>query len=207
MIIVVTGQDGAGKTTLVSDLVSFFNDKRVTKLHLPISDFTHEALNISGNGMPMADVHTDRLIFALDNRLANYRIKELQRDYDVIILQRGWMDSFIHGAVQGYEYADIESLTRVDQLISPTCSIYLNCAPDVAYERIEKDINKDKFETKQYMKDQFKETKKFYNALSTEASLAKIFKEPKTYIDTTYIEPSDTFIQARQFVEGLQVLH
>jgi predicted ATPase len=69
--IVVTGLDGAGKTTLVHDLGVFFGART---FRLPLHDFVRPMLLRSGDGEPFSDIHTDRLLFALDARLANYQI-------------------------------------------------------------------------------------------------------------------------------------
>lgn len=200
MIVTITGQDGSGKTTLLEQLVAAFESPRVTSMRLPVSTFVNTSLTISGAGTPMGDKHTDRLIFALDNRMAHYKFQELLQKHDVIFCQRGWMDSFIHGAVQGYNYEQTAELTRVADLVPSHCSIYLNCEPTVAYERIANDPLADKFETPEYMKEQYHETKQFYDALDTHEVLQSIFREPRLYIDTTKLTPEETFSQAHAFI-------
>lgn len=201
MIITVTGQDGSGKTTLVKRLTELFADRKVATLHLPASEFVHDALKVSGDGTPMGDTYTDRLIFALDNRLTHYRLLKLRETNDIVITQRGWMDSFIHGAVQGYAYHETAALTKIDQLVSPTCSIYLNCDPWVAYGRVRDDPDKDKFETLEYMTRQYHETKSFYEVLEHDRVLAEMFSEPRIYIDTTRLSHDQTLLQVVEFLE------
>ncbi len=113
-IIVITGMDGVGKTTLIKALSRFFVPQRVTNIHLPYADFVRSALATSGDGTPLGDPWTDRLIFALDNRLVAYKVRELEKaaEYDILLLQRGWMDSYIHGAGQSFSYEAITSLVH-----------------------------------------------------------------------------------------------
>jgi hypothetical protein len=63
--IVVTGLDGAGKTTLVTHLTKAHQAHR---FRLPYHDFVKPALNRSGQGLSWGDVVTDRLLFAADAR-------------------------------------------------------------------------------------------------------------------------------------------
>lgn len=209
MIVTITGMDGSGKTTLIYDLLKAFShppppkgNLRATSLHLPDSPFVNEALQISGAGTPMGDKHTDRLIFALDNRLAHYKLCDLLASYDIVFCQRGWMDSFIHGAVQGYNYEQTAALTHANDLMAPVCSIYLNCDPAIAYERIANDPLADKFETLDYMKEQHNETRAFYDALAYNNVLKDIFSESRIYIDTTDLTTRETFTQAYDFINS-----
>jgi len=63
-IIVVSGMDGAGKTTLIQNLMKYFAPLRTEHVHLPYSTFVNSALTVSGQGTPLGDPWTDRLIFA-----------------------------------------------------------------------------------------------------------------------------------------------
>src|SRR5579863_7195206 len=90
--IVVTGLDGAGKSTLVARLAE---DLDAQKLRLPHHDFVRACLARSGDGSPFGDIHTDRLLFALDARLANYIIRDLEETASVSCLNAaGWTISF-----------------------------------------------------------------------------------------------------------------
>jgi hypothetical protein len=71
--IVVTGLDGSGKTHVVEWLAGA---TRAKPFRLPYHDFVRACLARSGDGSQFGDVHTDRLLFALDGRLANYQIRQ-----------------------------------------------------------------------------------------------------------------------------------
>ena len=127
--IVVTGLDGSGKTTLVDNLEKFLTEKgfRVKRTRSPHDRYlVGDLLNISGDGEPMKDRYTDRLIFALDNRILGTRIRHWQNsgEYDIILSQRGFFDSFVHGAVQGYTYEQIATLNQIEDL--PKVKSFLN---------------------------------------------------------------------------------
>ena len=76
--IIITGLDGSGKTTLQTNLVNYLEkkNKAVKQYHSPYDDYLKSLLDVSGNGMPLKDRYTDFLIFALDHRLQNYRIRQ-----------------------------------------------------------------------------------------------------------------------------------
>src|SRR5580692_406000 len=94
--VVVTGLDGAGKTSLVQRLGEEYAGHR---FRLPYHDFVLPALRQSGDGTPFGDVHTDRLVMAADARLTNSLIRGWRRRFLLLVSQRGWMDNFVFGAV------------------------------------------------------------------------------------------------------------
>ena len=198
--IVVTGLDGSGKTTLLDNLEKFLIEKgfRVKKFHSPHDRYLIDTLlNISGDGEPMKDRYTDRLIFALDNRILGTRIRHWQSsgEYDIILSQRGFFDSFVHGAVQGYTYEQIATLNQIEDL--PQCSLMLHLCTDstVAYNRIKDDKDADKFETPQYMRRQEEETRRGYRLLmqGNNPDLAAFHDIPNFFIETTSLTTEETF--------------
>lgn len=201
--IVVTGLDGSGKTTLVENLEKFLTDKglRVKRTRSPHDTYLiHDLLNVSGNGDPMKDRYTDRLIFALDNRILATRIRQWENsgEYDLILSQRGFFDSFVHGAVQGYTYEQIATLNQIEDL--PKCSIMIHLCTDssVAYSRIKDDEDADKFETPQYMRRQEEETRRGYRLLiqGDNPDLTAFRDIPNYFIDTTSLTTDETFLIA-----------
>lgn len=198
--IVVTGLDGSGKTTLVDMLEKYLTEKgfRVKRTRSPHDRYLiGELLNISGNGDPMKDRYTDRLIFALDNRILGTRLREWMDsgEYDIILSQRGFFDSFVHGAVQGYTYEQTATLNQIEDL--PKCSLMLHLCTDstVAYQRIKDDEDADKFETPQYMRRQEEETRRGYRLLiqGDNPDLAAFRDIPNFFIDTTSLTINETF--------------
>ena len=117
--IAVTGLDGSGKTTLVDNLVKFLESKgfKVYRDRFPHDKYlTKTLLNES------KDAYTDRLLFALDNRIAGTHLRGIIEtgEYDFIVTQRCFLDSFVHGAVQGYSYSWVSELNHVRDLPSVT---------------------------------------------------------------------------------------
>ena len=144
--IVVTGLDGAGKTTLVGHLGKLLGART---FRLPFCDFVRPYLNLSGKGSQFGDVHTDRLLFALDARLANYEIRAWREDSGaVLVSQRGFMDNFIFGAAQGVSYAETDALLKTGELERPSAQIFLIAEPSVAFARIKDDPDADKDDVK-----------------------------------------------------------
>jgi thymidylate kinase len=196
--IVVTGLDGSGKTGLVATLAARLD---AHAFRLPCQPFVKPALWRSGDGAPMGDVQTDRLIFALDARLSNYHIREWRRRHRVLVSQRGWTDNFVFGAVQGFSYEETDRLLRVADLERPTALIHLVADPDVAFERIRRDPEGDKYETRVFMRRQYEETLRLYAAIASGIpALAALHDVPATLIDTTALDPDAVARAAAEFL-------
>jgi thymidylate kinase len=197
--IVVTGLDGAGKTTLVRRLASACNG---LSFRLPYHDFVRSCLIQSGNGLPFGDVHTDRLMFALDARLANYQIRQWRREGRVLVSQRGWMDNFIFGAVQGVSYAETDAMLRTSELERPSALVYLVADPTIAYARVASDPRADKYETPDFLVRQYAETIGFYKERQGgQPALEALAGITATLIDTTTMSPDEVFIAACAFLK------
>lgn len=181
--LVVTGLDGSGKTTLVGRLSERFGGFR---FRLPYSDFVLPALRRSGAGTPFGDVHTDRLILAADARLTNSCIRRWRERHRLLVSQRGWMDNYIFGAVQGVSYRETDALLRTRELERPSAIVYLIAAPDLAFERIRHDPNGDKYETLDFLRLQYRETLRFYHVVEDGGrELAPFADIPTLLIDTS----------------------
>jgi thymidylate kinase len=196
--IVVTGLDGSGKSGLVETLADALGAHR---FRLPREGFVKRALWRSGQGRPMGDVQTDRLIFALDARLSNYEIRQWRRHHRCLVSQRGWTDNFVFGAVQGVSYEDTDRLLHVAELERPSAWIHLVADPDVAFERIRHDPDRDKYETRRFMRRQYEETVRLYEAIQAPTPvLAPLHDAPAILIDTTALSPDDVAHAAGAFL-------
>jgi thymidylate kinase len=168
---------------------------------LPYHRFVRESLRISGEGSPLGDVHTDRLLFAADARLTNSLIREWRRVHPLLLSQRGWMDNFIFGAVQGVEYRQSDRLLRPSELERPSAIIYLLAEPQVAFDRIAWDPGADKFETIDFIREQHRETLRFYESVvSGLRILAPFTGIPAILIDTTEKTSETVLGEALDFV-------
>ncbi len=202
--VVVTGLDGSGKTTLVANLEKWFNESgyRVKRSRLPYDQhLVKDLLNVS------KDAYTDRMLFALDNRLFGVKLEEWDdsNNWDVILTQRGYLDSFVHGAVQGFSYDWINNLNQFQNLPKCDIMIHLVAEADVAYARIKNDPDADKFETPNYIKVQEFETRLAYERVSSKSSSElEIFSNTKNiFIDTTNISTDETFEIVKQELRKL----
>lgn len=196
----MTGLDGAGKSTLVDSLAARSGARR---FRLPYNDFVRSALARSGNGSPFGDVHTDRLLFALDARLANYAIREWRQSGLELVSQRGWMDNFIFGAVQGVSYEKTEAMLRSFELERATAHIYLVADPDIALARLAAAEHRDKFETAEFIASQHGETLRFYQA--ARASLLPAFAAvPSILIDTSAMTEDQVCAEACEFLRAVE---
>ena len=192
--IAVTGLDGSGKTTLVDNLEKWLSeqDKNVYRNRLP-----HDKYLVSTLLNESHDSYTDRMLFALDNRIFGTKLRTIidNEEYDIILTQRCFLDSFVHGAVQGYSYEWIDELNRVSDLPKTDIMIHLVAEASVAYQRICDDPDADKFEYPEYIDKQERETRKAYaNVLKgTEPALASFKGCKNIYVDTTQMSTEEVF--------------
>lgn len=192
--IVVSGLDGSGKTTLCENLEKFFTDKkglRVKRDRLPHDRYLVKELLDKSN-----DPYTDRMLFALDNRLFAEEFRGWQRsdEYDLVLTQRGFLDSFVHGAVQGFSYGFIADLNKAHDL--PKCEVIIHlCAEaETAYERIRSDPDADKFEYIEYIRRQESETRRAYKQLLNHNVDLECFDGAlNIFVDTTEMSTDETF--------------
>ncbi len=196
--IVVTGLDGSGKSTLVARLAGTAG---ACRFRLPYHGFVREQLARSGGGRPFGDVRTDRLLFAADARLVNYRIREWRRTHRLLVSQRGWMDNYVFGAVQGVSYEETAALLGTNELERPSAIVHLVADPRVAFLRIRTDPHGDKFETAAFMRRQHRETLRLFEGVRRGlASLAAFAGIPAVLIDTTDMTPDAVERGARAFL-------
>ena len=146
--ICVTGLDGTGKTTLKRNLVGHFKmqNLQVKDFKFPYDKHLLDLLNNTvGDGMPWQDNYSDQMLFALDNRiLGTVHIRDWRKASDVLVSQRGYIDSFVHGECRGFSYEESDKLMRTYELERCDVMIHLNADPQVAFERIKDDPDADK---------------------------------------------------------------
>jgi thymidylate kinase len=195
--VVVTGLDGAGKSTLVRDIARRFD---ATTFRLPRHDFVKPF--VARTTARHEDPLLDRLVFAVDARLTNPLITGWRRTESFIVSQRGWMDSFVFGAALGFDWETIDTLLRPADLERPSAIVHLIADPETAYERIRHDQNGDKYETLPFMRRQYRETRRFYDAVESGDPLLMPFHGiPSVLIDTTNLTPADVNRCAGAFLD------
>lgn len=199
--IVVTGLDGTGKTTLKQNLGGFFKEKnlRVKDFKFPYDKHLLDLLNNTiGDGLALQDNYSDQMLFALDNRiLGTVKIRDWRTSNDVLISQRGYIDSFVHGECRGFTYDETDKLQRTWELERCQVMIHLNADPVVAFNRIKNDPDADKFETLDYIKKQAEATRKAYEELEKGNLALSAFRGiPNIYIDTTNLTCEETYEKA-----------
>lgn len=191
--IAVTGLDGSGKTTLVENLKSWFEQQG---LSVYVDRLPHDQYVVKTLLNKSEDSYTDRLLFAVDNRLFGTKLKGIidSSEYDIILTQRCWLDSFVHGAVQGYSYSWIANLNRISDLPQSDILIHLVAESGIAYKRICNDPDADKFEYPEYMARQESETRRAYREIiDGNIDLEWFCNATNLYFDTTQMDTTEVF--------------
>ena len=206
--IVVTGLDGSGKTSLVSNLTSWLSEEK--KLKVKRDRFPHDRYLVKDLLDKSKDRYTDRLLFALDNRLFGTELAEIIESgkYDVIVTQRGFLDSFVHGAVQGFSYSWIGELNQIADLPKCDIMIHMVCEARTAYSRICNDPDADKFEYPAYIDKQERETRRAYAEVISETNpdLEHFNDCQNLYIDTTQMSIDEVFDFVKKKLEDSKLL-
>lgn len=206
--IVVTGLDGSGKTSLVQNLETWFSQEK--ELVVKRDRFPHDRYLVKTLLNKSKDSYTDRLLFALDNRIFGKQLEEMidSCKYDIIITQRGFLDSFVHGAVQGFSYSWIGELNQISDLPKCDIMIHMVCEASVAYSRICNDPDADKFEYPAYIGKQERETRRAYAEVVSgiNPDLTHFNDCRNIYIDTTQMTIEEVFELAKNKLEKLGIL-
>lgn len=201
----VSGLDGSGKTTLVDNLEKWIKEEKnltVLRDRLPHDKYlVSELLNQS------EDSYTDRLLFAVDNRIFGSKLKKIiqSEKYDIVLTQRCYLDSFVHGAVQGFSYSWIEDLNRTCELPCTDIIVHMVAEAKTAYSRICDDPDADKFEYPAYMRKQEVETRRAYAECITgkNTDLQPFNNAVHLYCDSTNLTTEQTFESVKNQLEEL----
>lgn len=203
--IAISGLDGSGKTTLVDNLYDWFTNEKglsVYRDRLP-----HDRYIVTDLLNKSKDSYTDRLLFAVDNRIFGTKLGELLKsgEYDIVLTQRCFLDSFVHGAVQGYSYSWVEDLNRTSELPRTDVIIHMVAQAKTAYSRICDDPDADKFEYPAYMRKQEIETRRAYAEClaGNNTDLEPFNKAEHFSIDSTRKSIEDVFKCAKKQLESL----
>jgi len=196
--IVVTGLDGSGKSTLVTDLAAHYG---VRHFRLPFWPFVKELMAVSGGGSQFGDPYTDRLLHVVDSRLADGQIRTWRDAGETLVSQRGWLDHFVFGACQGWSYEQMCALLRPEDLSTASVYIHLHADPEIAYARIADDQDGDKFETLDFMRVQARETVRCWEAVRLGVDAFASFQgAAHLLLDTSELTTVQTFTRACEFL-------
>lgn len=193
----ITGQDGAGKTSLRDGLAELYASKNKVVMTAK-SPCDKHIVNLMNNAISQGDYkdpYTEELLFSFcDGLLSNY-MQQLNGRLDYFICQRGPMDQYAHGVTRsGKDFNTIYNVQKPERLFKFDVYIHLNCNPKVAWNRIKDDSDKDRYEYPAYFAVQTVNTKKLYDCIKSgkEPELEFLRKSENYYIDTTEMTIEET---------------
>lgn len=192
----ITGQDGAGKTSLRDGLAKYYADQGfvVMTSKSPCDPHIVDLLNYSIGQYGYEDKYTEELLFSFcDGLLSNY-MYQLDGRVDYFICQRGPMDQYAHGVTRsGCDFKEMYEVQRPERLAKFDVYIHLNCNVDVAWDRVKEDKGKDRYEYPEYFARQTVNTKKLYDCIvaGNEPELEFLRSSKNYYIDTTEMSISE----------------
>ncbi len=205
--VAISGLDGSGKTTLVDSLKTWFEEKglKVKRDCLP-----HDRYIVSDLLDKSTDSYTDRLLFAVDNRIFGTELKEVLKsgEFDIVLTQRCFLDSFVHGAVQGFSYSWIEDLNRTTELPQADIIIHMVAEAKTAYSRICNSIQtRTNLNNPAYIRKQEVETRRAYAECiaGNNTDLAPFNNAKHLYIDSTKLNQKEVFQVAKDQLESLNI--
>lgn len=149
MLIVIEGLDGAGKRTLTDGLQRAFaaQGRSVATLAYPrygksiTADLAHEALH-GAHGDLAESVYAMAVLFALDRGGGKDHVEALQRDHDVVILDRYVASNAAYCAARLHQDADGDMVAWVGELEygrlglpEPEHQVLLDVGVELAAER------------------------------------------------------------------------
>ena len=198
--IAVSGLDGSGKTTLVENLNNWLTSEK--GLSVMVDRLPHDRYLVSDLLNQSKDTYTDRLLFAVDNRIFGTMLEDILKSekYDIVLTQRCFLDSFVHGAVQGYSYSWIEELNRTSDLPRADIIVHMVAEAKTAYSRICNDPDADKFECPAYMRKQEVETRRAYAECiaGNNTDLEPFNSALHLYVDSTQMTTNEVYNQVKR---------
>lgn len=165
MFITVDGPDGAGKTTLVNNVVKELNEK----YHLP-AIYTCEPTNgpwglrirkLAKTGGAKEEILE---LFLADRKdhIENFIIPELQKG-NIVVSDRYKYSTVCYQHLQGF---DIDLLVKKNSFLAPDIAFIIYTEYDILKKRMqERNIHREIFETDDYLKksiDLYKRMKEFF---------------------------------------------
>lgn len=205
----VTGQDGAGKTTLRNNLAKFYAEQGnvVVMAKSPCDKHIVHLLNnaISQNGY--SDWYTEQLLFSFtDGLLSNY-MRQINGHCDYFICQRGPIDQYAHGVTRsGRTYKEIYNIQQPERLEKFDIYIHMNCDANTAWERLIDDKGKDRYEYIEYFEKQVPATKLLFENIiySSQPELEFLRSSKHYYIDTTCSTIQDVFEKVKDKITEIK---
>lgn len=186
----ITGQDGAGKTSLRDGLAEYYANENnvVMTAKSPCDKHIVNLLNNAISQGDYKDPYTEELLFSFcDGLLSNY-MQQLDGRVDYFICQRGPMDQYAHGVTRsGKDFKTIYDIQKPERLFKFDVYIHLNCNPKIAWERIKEDDDKDRYEYPDYFAVQTVNTARLFDCIvsGNDPELDFLRESKNYYIDTS----------------------
>lgn len=139
MFVIFEGIDGSGKSTLLKHILDNYQRAYGSKLvTMSGTDRTNQAIldHLSGkNTLP--DMELAKMFIAY---MANMTpaIKQSMETGHYVIGDRWFMSTIAYNSISGTDQEHIEKMIKETELLIPDLTIYIDCDPGIALERIDK---------------------------------------------------------------------
>lgn len=139
MFVIFEGIDGSGKSTLLKHILDNYQRAYGSKLvTMSGTDRTNQAIldHLSGkNTLP--DMELAKMFIAYMANMAP-AIKQSMETGHYVIGDRWFMSTIAYNSISGTDQDHIEKLIKETELLIPDLTIYVDCDPGIALERINK---------------------------------------------------------------------
>jgi dTMP kinase len=139
-LINIDGADGTGKSTLIEGLINYYSkqNKKITFLHFPRYD-TEIGKVIKKVMYKEIDMHPSSLQMLYSSDRLNwytYDYPRLEKEYDIVLVDRYLTSGMVYGAVDGLEPSEI--LFNDRRTAKPNANIILVADAETSLERMAK---------------------------------------------------------------------
>ena len=141
MLINVDGVDGSGKSTLVNNLINYYEEKgaKTTFVHFPRYDADIGQIIKKHLNGEVENIHpaSFQMLYSADRlNWCTYELYKLKREFDIIFVDRYITSGIVYGMTDGLESKEILFYDR--RTLKPNVNLILLCNAKTSLQRMDK---------------------------------------------------------------------